>query len=92
MTMIWSFSYNSLVNSMLKRFVSHNMAVLYQNPCNNKMCFKGTALYISSSPSVSQITHNGILICCLSIMIIPMIAQSIYIRSKCEKRPGIKLA
>ena len=33
----WSFSYNSIVNTM------ENM--LYQNPCYNKVCFKGTLLY-----------------------------------------------
>ena len=96
MTMSCSFSYNSLVNYMLKNFGSLNMVVLYPNPCYNKVCFKGTALYISSCPSVSQITCNWnlilFLIRCLTIMIISMSAKSIYIRSKCKKHPGIESA
>ena len=33
MTMLWSFSYNSFVKFCGKIFGSHNMTVLYPNPC-----------------------------------------------------------
>ena len=45
MTIIWSFSYNSFVKFHGKKFGSHNMTVLYSNPCFNEVCYKGTALY-----------------------------------------------
>ena len=32
-----------LSNSMVKKFGNHNMAMLYTNPCDNKVCYKGTA-------------------------------------------------
>ena len=32
------------VNSMAKKFGSHNMTVLYPNPCYNEVCYKGIAL------------------------------------------------
>ena len=42
---IWSFSYDSFVKFCGKKFGSHNMTMLYPNPCYNEVCFKGTALY-----------------------------------------------
>ena len=47
MTMKWSFSYNSFIKFHGKKFGSHNMTVLYPNPCFNEVCYKEIALYIS---------------------------------------------
>ena len=33
-----------LENSMVKKFMSHNMTVFYPNLCNNEVCYKGNAL------------------------------------------------
>ena len=38
MTISWSFSYD-------KFFLSHNITVLYPNPCYKEVCYKGTDLY-----------------------------------------------
>ena len=45
MTISWSFSYNSLVNSMEKNSEQQH-EVLYRNPCFNQACYKGTAMYL----------------------------------------------
>ena len=42
--MTWSFSYNLVENSMVKKIESHNMIVLYPNPCYDEVCYKGNAL------------------------------------------------
>ena len=47
MTIKWSFSYNSFVKFHGKKFGGHNMTMLYQNPSYNKVCYKGTAVYIA---------------------------------------------
>ena len=44
MTIKWSFSYNSFVNSMIKKFGSHIMIMLYPNLCYSKVCYIGTVL------------------------------------------------
>ena len=47
--MKWSFSYNSLQNSMVKNFGHHNMSVLYPNQCYNEVFYKGTVVYTEES-------------------------------------------
>ena len=42
-----SFSYNSFVNSMVKKIGNHNMTLLYPNPCYKEPYYKGTILYNS---------------------------------------------
>ena len=41
MTIPWSFSYNFFEKFHGKIFLSHNMTVLYLNPCYNEVCYKG---------------------------------------------------
>ena len=43
--MEWSFLFNLFVKFHGNKYVSHNMAMLYPNPCYNEVCYKGTALY-----------------------------------------------
>ena len=46
MTIKLSFSYNTFINSMVKKFGSQNMTYIhyYPNLCYNELCYKGTAL------------------------------------------------
>ena len=43
--MVWSFSCNSFLNSMVKQFGRHNMTLLYPILCSIEAYFKGTAKY-----------------------------------------------
>ena len=45
MTIKWSFSYNSFVKFHGEKFGCHSMTMLYPNPCNNNVYYKGTVLY-----------------------------------------------
>ena len=45
MIILWSFTIIPLQNSMVKKFGSHSMTLLYPDLCYNKACYKGTALY-----------------------------------------------
>ena len=44
MIISWSFSCNSFVKFQGKKFGSHNMTLLYPNPCYNEVCYIETAL------------------------------------------------
>ena len=46
MTISWQFSYHSFVKFDSKKFGRHNMNVFYPNVSYNKVCYKGSALYL----------------------------------------------
>ena len=46
MTFARKFSYDPFVKFYSKKFGSHNMVILYPNPFYNKVCYKGTAVYL----------------------------------------------
>ena len=46
MTILWSFSYNSLVKFHGKKIRRQIMTVLYTDLCYNEECYKGTAPYM----------------------------------------------
>ena len=35
------------INSMVEKFGSHNMTVIFSNLCYSQVCYKGAALYLS---------------------------------------------
>ena len=80
MTILWLFPIFPLNSYRVEGFGSHNLTVLYPNPCYDKMCYKGTALYCykvldNSSPSIdhcillynSTVQEQYLLVPCSSI-------------------------
>ena len=64
--MEWSFSTNSFVKFHGKnKYWSHNMTVLYPNPCYDKVRYKGTAFYTVGPNNLGYEISNN-LVCATS--------------------------
>ena len=45
MTILWLFSYTSFVKFHGKKIGRQNMILLFLNPCNNEVYYKGTTIW-----------------------------------------------
>ena len=65
MTMKLSFSYNSVVKFNGKKIGSHDMTVLYPNPCYNKLrCNRDCTVHILCASYFSKMTSHILLFLC----------------------------
>ena len=58
MTILWPFSYNSLVKFHgTKNYRAHNRIVIYQNLSYSLVCYKGTALQIMETVRTEHLSY-----------------------------------